>query len=137
MSTISIIGSGGMAGAIGGLAAKAGHTVELMSRAAAKARALAKQVGAGATTATYGAAPAGDIVILAVPYASAAGVVTKYGDALNGKVIIDITLGRPRPQGPRHPRRQFQCAGDRHGRPRRRTCREGVQHHLRPRTCPG
>ena len=32
MSTISIIGTGGMAVAIGGLAAKAGHTVEVMSR---------------------------------------------------------------------------------------------------------
>jgi predicted dinucleotide-binding enzyme len=32
MSTISIIGTGGMAAAIGGLAAKAGHTVEVMSR---------------------------------------------------------------------------------------------------------
>jgi hypothetical protein len=32
MRTISIIGSGGMAAAIGGLAAKAGHTVEVMSR---------------------------------------------------------------------------------------------------------
>jgi shikimate 5-dehydrogenase len=42
MSTISIIGSGGMAAAIGGLAAKAGHTVEVMSRDAAKARALAE-----------------------------------------------------------------------------------------------
>ena len=38
MSTISIIGSGGMAAAIGGLAANAGHTVEVMSRDAAKAR---------------------------------------------------------------------------------------------------
>ena len=37
MSTISIIGTGGMAAAIGGLAAKAGHTVEVMSRDAAKA----------------------------------------------------------------------------------------------------
>ena len=36
MSTISIIGSGGMAAAIGGLAAKAGRTVEVMSRDAAK-----------------------------------------------------------------------------------------------------
>ncbi|KLU27228.1 hypothetical protein EOS_05435, partial [Caballeronia mineralivorans PML1(12)] len=61
MSTISIIGTGGMAAAIGGLAAKAGHTVEVMSRDAAKARALAEQVGAGATTGTFGAAPAGDI----------------------------------------------------------------------------
>ena len=48
MSIIGIIGSGGMAAAIGGLAAKAGHTVEVMSRDAAKARALAEQVGAGA-----------------------------------------------------------------------------------------
>ena len=52
MSTISIIGTGSMAAAIGGLAAKAGHTAEVMSRDAAKARALAGQVGAGATNGT-------------------------------------------------------------------------------------
>jgi len=91
MSTISIIGSGGMAAAIAGRTAKAGHTVEVMSRDAAKARALADKLPAGATTGTYGAAPAGDIVILAVPYKSAAAVVAEYGDALDGKVIIDIT----------------------------------------------
>jgi 8-hydroxy-5-deazaflavin:NADPH oxidoreductase len=91
MSTISIIGSGGMAAAIGGLAAKAGHTVEVTSRDAAKARALAEQLAAGATTGTFGAAPAGDIVILAVPYTSSSAVVTEFGDALDGKVIIDIT----------------------------------------------
>jgi len=79
MTTISISGSGGMAAAIGGRAAKAGYTVEVISRDPAKARALADQLAAGATTGTYGAAPAGDIVILAVPYASAAGVVTKSG----------------------------------------------------------
>ena len=91
MSTISIIGSGGMATAIGGRIAKAGHTVEVVSRDPAKARALADKLAAGATTGTYGAAPAGDIVILAVPYTSAAAVVADYGDALDGKVIIDIT----------------------------------------------
>jgi len=91
MSTISIIGSGGMATAIGGRTAKAGHTVEVVSRDPAKARALADKLAAGATTGTYGAAPAGDIVILAVPYTSAAAVVAEYGDALDGKVIIDIT----------------------------------------------
>jgi len=37
-----------------------------------------------------GAVPAGGIVILAVPYASAVPVVTRYGDALAGKVIVDI-----------------------------------------------
>jgi predicted dinucleotide-binding enzyme len=91
MSTISIIGSGGMAAAIGSLAVKAGHTVEVMSRDAAKARALAEQVGAGAATGTFGAAPAGDIVILAVPYSAVLDVVKQYGEELSGKLLIDIT----------------------------------------------
>jgi predicted dinucleotide-binding enzyme len=91
MSTISIIGTGGMAAAIGGLAAKAGHTVEVMSRDAVKARALAEQIGAGATTGTFGAAPAGDIVILAVPYSAVLDVVKQYGEELAGKVLVDIT----------------------------------------------
>ena len=90
MSTISIIGSGGMAAAIGGRAATAGHTVEVISRDPARARALADQL-AQATTGTYGTAPAGDIVVLAVPYTSAAAVVSEFGDALGGKVIIDVT----------------------------------------------
>jgi predicted dinucleotide-binding enzyme len=91
MSTITIIGSGGMAAAIGGRAAKAGHTVEVVSRDQTKARALADKLASGSTTGTYGAAPAGDIVILAVPYTSAAAVVADYGRALEGKIIIDIT----------------------------------------------
>lgn len=91
MSTISIIGAGGMAAAIAGRTVKAGHAVEVISRDPAKAQALAGQLAAGATTGTYGAAPVGDIVILAVPYGSAAAVVADYGDALNGKAIIDIT----------------------------------------------
>jgi 8-hydroxy-5-deazaflavin:NADPH oxidoreductase len=91
MSAISIIGSGGMAAAIGGLAAKAGHTVEVTSRDAAKARALAEQVGAGATTGTFGAAPAGGIVILAVPYSAVLDVVKQYGEELAGKLLVDIT----------------------------------------------
>jgi predicted dinucleotide-binding enzyme len=91
MSTISIIGSGGMAAAIGARAAKAGHTVEVVSRDPAKARALAEKLAAGATAGTYGAVPAGDIVILAVPYPSAAAVVTEYAGALAGKVIINVT----------------------------------------------
>jgi 8-hydroxy-5-deazaflavin:NADPH oxidoreductase len=91
MSTISIIGSGGMATAISGRIAKAGHAVEVLSRDPAKARALADKLAAGATTGKYGAAPEGDIVILAVPYTSASAVVTEFGGALDGKVIIDIT----------------------------------------------
>lgn len=91
MSHISIIGAGGMAAAIGGLAVKAGHTVEVMSRDATKARALAEQLGAGATTGTFGFAPAGDIVILAVPYTAVLDVVRQYGGKLAGKLLVDIT----------------------------------------------
>jgi predicted dinucleotide-binding enzyme len=91
MSVVSIIGSGGMAAAIGGLAAKAGHAVEVMNRDPAKARALAGQIGAGATAGTFGAAPAGDIVILAVPYSAVLDVVKQYGEALAGKLLVDIT----------------------------------------------
>jgi 8-hydroxy-5-deazaflavin:NADPH oxidoreductase len=91
MSAITIIGAGGMAAAIGGLAAKAGHTVEVTSRDAAKTRALADQVGAGATTGTFGAAPAGDMIILAVPYSAVLDVVKQYGDELAGKLLVDIT----------------------------------------------
>jgi 8-hydroxy-5-deazaflavin:NADPH oxidoreductase len=91
MSTISIIGSGGMAAAIGRLAAKAGHTVEVMTRDPAKAQALADQIQAGATTGTFGDVPAGQLVILAVPYAAVLDVVHLYGDALAGKILVDIT----------------------------------------------
>ncbi|TCL65808.1 NAD(P)-binding domain-containing protein [Rhizobium sp. BK251] len=91
MSTISIIGSGGMAAAIAGRSAKAGYTVEVIGRDMAKAKALVDKLASGVTTGTYGAVPAGDIVILAVPYSSAAAVAADYGAALDGKVIIDIT----------------------------------------------
>ncbi len=91
MTTISIIGSGNMATAIGTRAAKHGHTVEIMSRDTAKAQALADQIGDGATVGTFGATPAGDIVVLAVLYAGAVDVVAHYGDALAGKILVDIT----------------------------------------------
>ncbi len=91
MTTISIIGSGNMATAIGTRAAQHGHTVELMSRDTAKAQALADRIGHRATVGTFGATPAGDIVILAVLYDGAVDVVARYGDALSGKILVDIT----------------------------------------------
>lgn len=91
MSIISIIGSGNMATAIGTRAAKHGHAVEIMSRNAAKAQALADQIGNGATVGTFGERPTGDMVVVAVPYAGAVDVVKRYGDALAGKILVDIT----------------------------------------------
>lgn len=90
MSSISIIGLGNMASALASRALAGGNSVEIIGRDPAKARELAGALG-GATVGSTGTAPAGDIVILAVPYAGAAAVVSEYGDALRGKVIVDLT----------------------------------------------
>ena len=90
MSSISIIGVGNMASALAGRALTGGNTVEIIGRDPAKAKALAAALG-GATVGTVGIAPAGDIVVVAVPYASAVAVISQYGDALQGQVIVDIT----------------------------------------------
>lgn len=90
MSTISIIGAGSMATAIATRTAKAGHIVEVISRDPAKSQALADRLPGGATIGTYGSAPAGEIVVLAVPYGGAASAVVDFGKALEGKVIIDV-----------------------------------------------
>jgi predicted dinucleotide-binding enzyme len=91
MSSISIIGSGNMTSAIGGLALKGGNAVEVIGRDAAKSEALARELGDGASAGAWGAAPAGDVVVLAVLFESAVDVVSQFGDALGGKVLVDVT----------------------------------------------
>jgi len=91
MSNISIIGTGNMARTIGTLAVAGGNTVEVIGRDQSKAAELARDLGGSATTGEYGAVPAGHIVIVALLYASVVPVVAQYGDALAGKVIVDIS----------------------------------------------
>jgi predicted dinucleotide-binding enzyme len=91
MSSITFIGAGNMARTIGTLAVAGGNTVEVMARDQAKADALAKTLGGGTTAGTWGAVPAGDIVITALLYAGVVPTVAQYGDALAGKIIVDIS----------------------------------------------
>ena len=91
MSSITLIGTGNMARAIGTLAVAGGNTVEVMGRDQSKAADLAKALGGSSTTGEWGAVPAGDIVIVALLYADVVPVVAHYGDALAGKVIVDIS----------------------------------------------
>ena len=91
MTSVSIIGSGSMASAIGTLALRGGNTLEIISRDPDKAAALARALGDGATTGKWGAEPSGDIVILAVLFAGAVPVVSEYAGALAGKIVVDIT----------------------------------------------
>jgi predicted dinucleotide-binding enzyme len=90
MSNISIIGTGNMARTIGALAVAGGNTVEIIGRDPSKAAELAKALGGSTTTGDFGAVPAGDIVIVALGYANVIPVVAQYGNALAGKVIVDI-----------------------------------------------
>ncbi|GAA4550522.1 NADPH-dependent F420 reductase [Pseudonocardia xishanensis] len=91
MGGISIIGLGGMARALAERALAGGHVVEVIGRDPAKAEKFAAELGGRAMTGTFGATPAGDIVILAVPHAGGVPVVEQYGDALVGKVVVDIS----------------------------------------------
>jgi len=93
MGIITIIGTGNMARTIGALAVAGGNTVEVMGRDQSKAADLAKALGGGATTGEWGAVPAGDIVIVALLYDGVVPVVAQYGDALTGKIIVDISIG--------------------------------------------
>ena len=61
------------------------------ARDTTKAQALADRIGEGATVGTFGARPAGDIVIVAVLHSGAVDVLTHYGEALSGKTLVDIT----------------------------------------------
>ena len=73
MSTVSIIGTGAMGSAIGGVLTNGGATVDYIGNSET-ARIVA-----------------GDIVVLAVPYPAVEGILAQYGDQFAGKIVIDIT----------------------------------------------
>ncbi|RSN36083.1 NADP oxidoreductase [Amycolatopsis sp. WAC 01416] len=82
---IGIFGAGGMAEALGGQWARAGHEVMVAARDRAKAARISPRVGTWEETAR-----ASDVILLAVPAASVTEVLAVAGD-LAGKVLIDCT----------------------------------------------
>jgi predicted dinucleotide-binding enzyme len=82
---IGIFGAGGMAEALGGQWAAAGHEVMVAARDQAKAAKISEKVGTWAETAR-----ASEVILLAVPAASVAEVVAAAGD-LAGKFLVDCT----------------------------------------------
>jgi predicted dinucleotide-binding enzyme len=74
MTSFTIIGTGNMGSAIGGILASGGSDVTHVSREQLQS------------------APAlGDVVVLAVPYGAVDEILVSYGDQLDGKTIVDIT----------------------------------------------
>lgn len=74
MTSFSIIGTGNMANAIGGLLADGGSSVSYVSKEETGTKPLD-----------------GDVVVLAVPYPAVSGIIAAYGPQLDGKVVVDIT----------------------------------------------
>jgi predicted dinucleotide-binding enzyme len=91
MTSVTILGSGLMAKAIGTRVLAGGASLQLLDLEPRPAAALAAELGDAVTSGTIGDDLAGDIVVLAVPYAAAVPLVQQYGDALVGKVVVDIS----------------------------------------------
>ena len=88
---VTIIGTGNMGRGIATRLLASGHEVTLLDREVGKSEALARELGGAVGAGTVGDPIAGDVVVLAVPYEAAAPVVQQYGEALFGKVVVDIT----------------------------------------------
>ena len=85
---ITIIGTGNMARGIATRALAGGHAVTLIGHAPGSAEALAGELGGDARA---GDAIQGDVAVLAVWYQAIDDVLSRYGDQLDGKVVVDIT----------------------------------------------
>ncbi|WP_063130791.1 NADPH-dependent F420 reductase [Nocardia fusca] len=92
---IAILGTGHLAGALGGCWVRAGHRVTVAGRSPEKAAALARRLGGATRSAPAGQAIRGaDAVLLAVPWDAAGAVLAAAGGSggdLAGKPIIDPT----------------------------------------------
>ncbi len=73
MAHVSILGTGNMGQAIAAVAAKGGHSVQLL--------------GSKDTDTPV----SGDVVVLAVPYPVLGDVIAQRGEQLAGKIVVDIT----------------------------------------------
>ena len=92
MSDITIIGTGNMARGLVSRAVTGGKSVQLLAHEdKAKADALAAELDGDITTGVVGDELTGGIVIPAVYFDASKAVIAQYGDALAGKVYVDIT----------------------------------------------
>jgi predicted dinucleotide-binding enzyme len=88
---VTIIGTGNMARGISTVALAGGHRVTLLGTTLDNAQGLAGELSGDVHAGTVGDPIEGEVVILAVWYAAVSDVLARYGDQLDGKVVVDIT----------------------------------------------
>ena len=88
----AFIGYGSMASALAGRFAAAGHEVVVTGRDAAKAAALAEEVGGSAEASSEAAVRGCDVVVIATPHGAVFDAIDAAGgpSAFAGKVVVDI-----------------------------------------------
>jgi hypothetical protein len=92
MTDITIVGTGNMARGLAVRAIAAGKSIQLLAHDdKAKADSLASELGGQVSTGVVGEELTSNLVIPAVYFDAAKDIVARYGDALGGKVYVDVT----------------------------------------------
>ncbi|MFW5969266.1 MAG: NADPH-dependent F420 reductase [Halofilum sp. (in: g-proteobacteria)] len=89
--TIAMIGAGDMGQALGNLWAAAGYHIIFATRNPDELDDVVEAAGHGAEAAPVGEAVAqADIITLAVPYKAEPSIADEHGDAMKGKILVNV-----------------------------------------------
>jgi 8-hydroxy-5-deazaflavin:NADPH oxidoreductase len=88
---IAIIGAGNVGKSLATAFSRAGHNVTIASRDPEDAGSLAAATGARVARSNADAAAAAEVVVLAIPFASAAEVAAEIAPSVAGKPVVDAT----------------------------------------------
>jgi predicted dinucleotide-binding enzyme len=89
---IAIIGTGNVGKALGATLARAGNSIIYAAASPDSSHKVAKELGGKAATSAREAAEEAEIVVIAVPYASAGyHVASEIAPVVSGKIVIDVT----------------------------------------------
>ncbi len=88
---IAIIGSGNVGRALAASFTRAGHRVQITAQHPEKSEAVAVETGASSAESNAGAVAGADVVVLAIPFASAEAVAAEIRGAVAGKPVVDVS----------------------------------------------
>lgn len=92
---VTILGAGNMARGIATRLLAGDHQVHILDRDAGHSATLVDELRSASdgrvSAGTIGEPLVGSVVVLAVPYVAAPGLVKQYGDQLNGLTVVDVT----------------------------------------------
>ena len=88
---IAIIGAGNVGAALAGSLSGSGHSVTITAASPESAEAVAKEAEAQAVADNREAVERAEAVILAVPSQALDGLIRELADAVDGKIVVDVT----------------------------------------------